>query len=80
MVTVKLYAKGQITIPKVIRDELGITSGDTVVIESRNGEAVVRKPKGILESGGVGAPKKRVPWNKARTAAQKDRVVGRKSK
>ncbi|MDA8065256.1 MAG: AbrB/MazE/SpoVT family DNA-binding domain-containing protein [Thermaerobacter sp.] len=35
--------KGQITLPKRVRDGLGLRRGDEVEFELRNGEAVIRK-------------------------------------
>jgi len=37
----KIGPKGQIVIPKIIRDYLGIKPGDMVVIEVREGEIVI---------------------------------------
>ena len=37
----KIGPKGQIVIPKIVRDYLGIKPGDTVVIEVREGEVVI---------------------------------------
>ncbi len=37
----KIGPKGQIVIPKIVRDYLGIKPGDTVVIEVREGEIVI---------------------------------------
>lgn len=45
----KVYTKGQVTIPKAVREAAGIEIGDSVVVESRDGEIVIRKPKGVLE-------------------------------
>jgi AbrB family looped-hinge helix DNA binding protein len=36
--------KGQVVIPKEIRDEAGLTEGVEVTIELRNGEVVLRRP------------------------------------
>lgn len=41
--TYKVGAKGQIVIPKPVRDELGIRPGDHVTVEAVNGEARVRR-------------------------------------
>lgn len=70
----RVYAKGQITLPKTVRDALDVSPGDSVVIEERNGEAVIRKPRGILEADGLGTPKKRVSWKEARKVAREERV------
>jgi len=48
----KIGPKGQIVIPKVIRDYVGIKPGDTVVIEVREGEIVIipgRDPREFVE-------------------------------
>ncbi len=39
----RLTKKGQITIPKEIRDKLGIKRGDTVEFSIKDGECIVRK-------------------------------------
>ena len=38
-------SKGQVTIPKEVRDKLGLRSGDKVVFSIENGEATIRKVK-----------------------------------
>lgn len=35
--------RGQVTIPKWIREQEGISGGDEVVVERRDGEIVIRK-------------------------------------
>ena len=44
-------SKGQITLPKHVRDALGITSGSEVEFEVRDGVAVLRKrlPPEVIE-------------------------------
>jgi AbrB family looped-hinge helix DNA binding protein len=37
----KIMAKGQITLPKDIRDSLGIKTGDRVILISRNNNQVI---------------------------------------
>lgn len=77
MSTLRVYAHGQVTLPKAVRDRLGIRPGDSVVIEERHGEAVLRKPRGILESNGMGAPRDRVDLEHAREVARMQRVRNR---
>jgi antitoxin PrlF len=43
MVTAKLTSKGQITIPKKVRDKLGIVSGEDIIFEEKNGIFFIRK-------------------------------------
>lgn len=55
--TSRVGPKGQVVLPKAIRDKLGIKSGDEVVVEEAGGEARVRrveaeKPlRGLLKDG-----------------------------
>jgi len=39
----RLTKKFQATIPRIVRNELGLKSGDIIHFELRNGEAVLRK-------------------------------------
>jgi AbrB family looped-hinge helix DNA binding protein len=49
MQAVKVLPKWQITIPKRVREKLKIRVGDTVVVEEREGEVVLRKGKTIFD-------------------------------
>jgi AbrB family looped-hinge helix DNA binding protein len=49
MPAVKILPKWQITIPKKVREKLKIRVGDTVVVEEREGEIVLRKGKTIFD-------------------------------
>lgn len=43
MLTVKITSKGQVTIPKEVRDKLGIRPGEDLVFEEKNGTFYIRK-------------------------------------
>ncbi|NUO10163.1 MAG: AbrB/MazE/SpoVT family DNA-binding domain-containing protein [Candidatus Brocadia sp.] len=43
MLTVKITSKGQVTIPKEIRDKLGIRPGEDIAFEEKNGTFYIRK-------------------------------------
>lgn len=43
MTTMKVGPKGQVVLPKRVRDELGIRPGDEVTIHAGDGEARVRR-------------------------------------
>jgi len=48
----KIGPKGQIVIPKIIREYLGVKPGDTVILEVREGEIVIvpgRDPREFVE-------------------------------
>ncbi len=49
MQAVKVLPKWQITIPKRVREKLKIHVGDTIVVEERKGEIVLRKGKTIFD-------------------------------
>jgi AbrB family looped-hinge helix DNA binding protein len=49
MQAVKVLPKWQITIPKKVREKLKIHVGDTLVVEEREGEIVLRKGKTIFD-------------------------------
>jgi len=36
--------RGQVTLPKTLRDEFGISGGDEVVIRTESGKIVIEKP------------------------------------
>ncbi len=58
MKTTTITKKGQVTIPKSVREELNIEAGDEVIVEMRNGEAVL-------------APKVKDPLGKMRELREK---------
>jgi len=47
--TYKMGAKGQVVIPKELRERHGLAPGDEVVFEERDGEIVVRKRRSKAE-------------------------------
>jgi AbrB family looped-hinge helix DNA binding protein len=49
MQAVKVLPKWQITIPKGVREKLKIRVGDTMVVEEREGEIVLKKGKTIFD-------------------------------
>lgn len=80
MSTARIYQKGQITIPKAVREASGFKIGDRVVVEARDNEIVLRHPTGVLEF--TGPPRFGVveqPWSEVRRAAREERAAVRSS-
>lgn len=62
----KMTSKGQVTVPKVVRDALGIAAGDEVVFRVEGNRAVLAKTPGFLDLAGtinVPAAKRNVTWD-----------------
>ena len=47
MMTVKLSSKGQLVIPKEVRQELGLKAGDELRVNVMDGKIVIRRQKDI---------------------------------
>lgn len=75
MGTAKIYTKGQVTIPRAVRDATGLDVGDPVVVEARGDEVVVRRPRGVLEFEPPIAEQKALPWQDSRRAARSERAA-----
>lgn len=62
----RVTSKGQVTVPKVVRDALGIEAGDEVVFRVEGNRAVLAKTPGFLDLAGsiqVPATKRNVVWD-----------------
>jgi AbrB family looped-hinge helix DNA binding protein len=53
MQSVKVLPKGQITLPKKIRESLHIEEGDTLIIEKADDEVRLKKGKTIFDYAGT---------------------------
>lgn len=59
MSTTTVTKKGQITIPKTVRDRLGLKEGDKVLVKFHEGKVFVRKVTSIFDlEGSVRVPEK----------------------
>ena len=79
-VAARLTSKGQITLPKAVRDALGLHEGDQVVFRVEGDRAVLARTPELLDLAGavsVPAGKRGAPWDEVRrqvrTARARDR-------
>jgi len=62
----RITSKGQVTIPKSVRDALGLDEGDELVFRVERSRAVVAKTADFIEmAGAVAVPlaKRGTPWD-----------------
>lgn len=64
----RVTTKGQVTIPKKIREEMGIEPGDEVVFEPTDGGYAIRKEAPTTETGAD-------PFEKYRGSAESDETM-----
>ncbi|MGA2471378.1 MAG: AbrB/MazE/SpoVT family DNA-binding domain-containing protein [Solirubrobacteraceae bacterium] len=74
MGTARIYKKGQITIPKSVREATGFEIGDRVIVEACDDEIVVRRPVGVLEFAPPHPRSTDLPWPEMRRAAREDHL------
>lgn len=73
----RVSSKGQVTIPKGIRDELGIKEGDTVMFRLGEEQAVMTRIPDLMElAGSVKVPedKKGLSWDEIRSIVRRERA------
>ena len=76
-VAAKVTSKGQITIPKDVRDALGIQEGDQIVFRVEKERAVMARTSNLLDLAGaveVPAAMRGASWEDIRTAARRHRA------
>lgn len=75
----RVTSKGQVTIPKAVRDALGIDMGDTVLFSVEDGVATLRRTPGLMElAGSVPVPDdvRGMTWAEVRQRARAARHAG----
>ncbi len=74
----KMSSKGQVTVPKAVRDALGITEGDEVVFRVVGSHAVLARTPDFLELAGsirVPAAKRNVAWDEVLRRTRSERAA-----
>ncbi len=72
----RLTSKGQVTIPRSVREALGLTTGDEVLFRVDEARAVMAKTEDFLDLAGtvpVPAEKRGTPWTEVLRRTHRDR-------
>lgn len=80
-VAAKITSKGQVTVPKVVRDALGIEEGDEVVFRVEGQRAILARTDDFLELAGsfpVPAAKRNVAWDEVLRRTRTERASVRR--
>jgi AbrB family looped-hinge helix DNA binding protein len=80
-VAAKLTSKGQITVPKSVRDALGLRAGDEIVFRVHGDRAVVAKTPDFLELAGtiaVPAGRQGTSWDRVLRETHRERAESRR--
>ncbi len=76
----KITSKGQVTIPKSVRDALGLRAGDELLFRVERSRAMIAKTPDFLELAGsvaVPAAKRGTPWDEVIARARRTRAATR---
>ena len=77
----RITSKGQVTIPKGVRDALELQEGDELLFRVERSRAVIAKTPRFLDLAGtvqVPAGKRGTPWEEVRRRTRSDRAVRRR--
>lgn len=77
----KVSSKGQVTVPKAVRDALGLREGDEVVFRVEGSRAVLARTPDFLELAGtirVPAAKRNVAWDEVIRRTRSARAASRR--
>ena len=77
----RVSSKGQITIPRAVRDALGIKQGDAVLFRVDGEQVVFSRIPDLMEVGGmfeVPPDKRGVPWKQIREETRQIRAAARR--
>jgi AbrB family looped-hinge helix DNA binding protein len=79
-VAAKVTSKGQVTVPKVVREALGIKEGDEIVFRVEGNRAVIARTPDFLDLAGsirVPAAKRNVAWDDVLRRTRSERAAAR---
>ena len=79
-IAARVTSKGQVTVPKRIREALGIDDGDSLMFTVKGDQVLLEKTPNFLELAGsvpVPAEGRDVPWDEVRTHTREERAKRR---
>jgi antitoxin PrlF len=77
----RVTSKGQVTVPKAVREALGIKEGDDVIFRVEGQRAVLARTPDFLELAGsirVPAAKRNVAWDEVMRRTRAERAAARR--
>lgn len=77
----RVTSKGQVTVPKDVRDALGIKEGDRIIFRVEGDRAVLARTPDFLELAGtirVPAMRRNVAWDEVIRRTRSDRAAARR--
>jgi antitoxin PrlF len=77
----RMSSKGQLTVPKAVRDALGIAEGDAVVFRVEGNRAILARTPDFLSLAGsvpVPAAKRNVSWDEVLRRTRAGRIRARR--
>lgn len=80
-VTARLSSKGQVTVPRAVRDALALEEGDRLVFRVEGDHAVLARTSDLLALAGsvsVPAAKRGTPWDEVLRQTRRDRSATRR--
>jgi AbrB family looped-hinge helix DNA binding protein len=80
-VSARLSSKGQVTIPRAVREALSLGEGDEVVFRVEGERAVIARSPDLLalaDSVSVPAAKRGTPWNDVLSQTRRARTAARR--
>lgn len=80
-IAARVTSKGQVTVPKVVRDALGIKDGDELVFRVEGQRALLAKTPNFLELAGtvaVPAAKRNTAWDEVIRRTRTERASARR--
>ena len=79
-VAARLSSKGQLTVPRAVREALSLNEGDSVVFRVEGDRAILAKTPDLISLAGsihVPADKRGKPWDEIRSEAHRLRLTDR---